>query len=236
MYSAVLMLALTAGSETADFGRKGSSGCSGVVAGSCGGGVAHARHHGCTGTCGGVVVAPVRSHGCSGAVVGGCSGSAGHGCHGGGLFARLRERREHGCHGSCGGVVVGSCGGVVVGGCGGGIITPGAPVEKKTMPVGEPVPAPVEKKKVQAVAPATILVSVPAGARLIVDGTVTSSTSEQRTLITPALEIGTTYDYNMQVEVVRDGVTSAQSQQVNVRGGETTAVQFNFSTQGVASR
>jgi uncharacterized protein (TIGR03000 family) len=102
------------------------------------------------------------------------------------------------------------------------------------MPKGEPVPAP--KKTTLLSVPATILVSVPAGARLIVDGTPTTSTSEFRTLVTPALEVGSTYVYTMTVEVVRDGQTMVQSQQVNVRGGETASVQFNFSTQGIASR
>ena len=203
MYSAVLMLALTAGSETADFGRRNCCGCTGGTA---------------------VVV----SHGCSGAVVGGCTGSASHGCHGGGLFARLRER--HGCHGC-----TGSCGGVVVStGCSGGVV---APVEtKKAMPKGETVAPPVDKKKAQSVAPATILVSLPAGARLTIDGTATTSTAAQRTLVTPGLEVGMTYVYTMRAEFVRDGATVTQTQQVNVRGGETSVVQFNFSTQSVASR
>ena len=98
---------------------------------------------------------------------------------------------------------------------------------------GEPVPAP---KKASLSAPATIVVSLPADARLIVDGVATTSTAERRTLITPELEVGATYVYSMQVEVVREGRTVAQTQDVTVRGGETSNVLFQFSNQGVASR
>ena len=89
MYSAVLMLALTAGTETADFGRRGCSGCSG---------------------CTGVVV------GCSGKVAAAMSPKVAMAAMVAGLFAWMRERHScHGCTGSCGGVVVstGCCGGTV---------------------------------------------------------------------------------------------------------------------------
>jgi uncharacterized protein (TIGR03000 family) len=216
MYSAVLMLALTAGSETADFGRHGCSGC----VGSCGGVVVSGGCHGAR-----------RSHGCcGGVVVASCHG--GHACHGGGLFAR-----RHSCHGGACYGSTGACYGSTGACYGSGVIivpgAPGAPMEKKTMPKGEPVPAP---KKAQVSVPATILVSLPVGARLIVDGTPTTSTAAQRTLVTPGLEVGTNYVYTMRAEFVSEGRTLAQTQQVNVRGGETSTVRFDFSTQGVASR
>jgi uncharacterized protein (TIGR03000 family) len=85
-------------------------------------------------------------------------------------------------------------------------------------------------------APATIVVSLPADAKLTVDGNATKSTSERRTFITPAIETGADYVYTLQAEVVRDGRSVIETQQVTVRGGETTQVPFNFSPQGVASR
>jgi uncharacterized protein (TIGR03000 family) len=225
MYSAVLMLALTAGSETADFGRHGCTGYSScscpVVARSscppsCHGGLL-ARHHGCTTACSHPVVA--TSHGCTGSY--GCTSN----CHGG-LFARLRER--HNCHGC---TAVTTCCAPVAPACSGPVM------EKKMMPKGEGLPPPVDKKsKVQAAAPATILVSLPAGARLTVDGAATTSTAAQRTLITPALEVGAEYAYSLRAEFVSEGRTLVQTQQVNVRGGATSTVQFDFSTQDVASR
>lgn len=220
MYSAVLMLALTAGSETADHGRNRCHGCtvtatSCSVAASCSHSCARPRLFGnrCSHSCS-------SSHGCTTTVVASCSHSCSHSCRGGGLFARLRDRRCHGCS--------------VSHGCTSGCTTVVVP-EKKAMPkTPEAVPAP--KKTTLSAVPATIIVSLPADARLIVDGAPTNSTSDRRTLVTPALEVGSTFVYTMQAEVVRDGRTVAQTQEVTVRGGETSTVRFQFSTQTVASR
>jgi uncharacterized protein (TIGR03000 family) len=96
----------------------------------------------------------------------------------------------------------------------------------------EKVPDP---KKASTSAPATILVTVPADARLFVDGNATTSTSERRTFVTPELPVGSTNVYTIRAEIVRDGQTVSQNQVVNVTGGNTTNVQFSF-PQGVASR
>ena len=104
---------------------------------------------------------------------------------------------------------------------------------KKEMPKSEPVPNP---KKVSINTPATIVVSLPTEARLFVDGAPTTSTTDRRTLVTPALETGSTYVYEVRAEIVHEGRTIAQTQQVTVRSGEVSNVQFNFSTQTVASR
>jgi uncharacterized protein (TIGR03000 family) len=101
------------------------------------------------------------------------------------------------------------------------------------MPKGEPVPTP---KKASTEAPATIVVSLPADARLLVDGNATTSTTASRTLVTPALQFGSSYIYNMTAEIVREGRTISETQQVTVRGGETATIQFSFPTQTVASR
>jgi uncharacterized protein (TIGR03000 family) len=162
-----------------------------------------------------------RGHGCRG-----CNGNGCHGCNGGcfgGLF------RRHGCNGcnGCSGSVVCS-GSVGCAGCGGT-----APAPTKEMPkVKEKVPPP--PKEVSA--PATLVVTLPADATLTVDGTATTSTSERRTFITPALETGADYVYTLRAELVRDGRSIVETQQVTVRGGQTTQVPFNFSSQGVASR
>src|SRR5437879_13274284 len=62
MYSVVIMMTLTAGSDTADFGRRGCNRCHGVR------------------TCHGCYVAPACC-GCSGSYVVGCSGCYGSGCY-----------------------------------------------------------------------------------------------------------------------------------------------------------
>ena len=93
-----------------------------------------------------------------------------------------------------------------------------------------------EKKKTEEISTATIVVSLPADARLTVDGNVTRSTSERRLFVTPALEDGVNYVYTLRAEIVRDGQTSVQTQDVTVRSGETSNVNFTFAPQGVASR
>ncbi len=91
-------------------------------------------------------------------------------------------------------------------------------------------------KSASEAAPATILVSLPAAAKLIVDGVPTNSASTQRTFVSPNLEAGSDYFYTLRAEFVRDGQTVVQTQRVTVRAGETTQANFDFSTQGVASR
>jgi uncharacterized protein (TIGR03000 family) len=209
MYSAVLMLALTAGNDAVDFGR-------------------HKCHGGTTGCAAPVDCTPVCTT---------CSSS----CHGG-LFHRLRERRCHGAATTCTVHSEGCSGSVGCSyssdsvGCSSGPIMEAPPVMKaKEMPKGEPEKVPPPKKTSLTV-PATIVVSLPADARLFVDGAPTSSTSERRALVTPGLEVGTTYFYTVRAEVVRDGLTMEQTQRVLVRGGISTPVHFDFSTQFVASR
>jgi len=91
-------------------------------------------------------------------------------------------------------------------------------------------------KKTEAEAPATIVVSLPAEARLSIDGNVTSSTSARRVFTSPALQQGETYVYTLRAEIVREGQTIAETQTVTVRAGEQTPVSFNLTSQGVASR
>lgn len=149
-----------------------------------------------------------KCHGCR--KCHGCNGC--HGCHG-----------CHGCYSSCHG-----CHGYVgcTGGCHGGapVIVPGVAPEK----IKKPATTGTE-------APATILVNLPADARLSVDGNTTTSTSESRTFNTPVLPVGEQFQYTLRAEIVRDGRSIVETQQVNVRGGEETVVNFDFATTSVAS-
>jgi uncharacterized protein (TIGR03000 family) len=83
-------------------------------------------------------------------------------------------------------------------------------------------------------APATIVVSLPADARLLVQDTPTTSTDAKRVLITPAVGPGE-YCYTLRAEIVRDGKTLTQTQQVNFRAGQQATVSFDFSNNAVAS-
>lgn len=219
MYSVVLMMALSGGAESVDFGHRCngcacSHGCNAVVA-SCNG------CNGCHGCHGGLFSRLFSGHGCHGCN-GGCNGCHAvstcnggcHGCHGG-LFHRHR----------CCGEVVCACSGAVVAPEGGPEKV--GPGEKKAMP----------KKGTEEVStPATVVVNLPADATLTVDGNATRSASERRVFVSPPLATGSSYVYTLRADITRDGQVSTQTQNVTVRGGQTTNVSFNFASQGVASR
>jgi uncharacterized protein (TIGR03000 family) len=218
MYSVVLMMALSGGTESTDFGGRKCHGCDG----------------GCTAkaaACHGKRAGLFSGHKCHGAKAPRCHGAAPacHGakaCHGsrGGLFHR--NKGCHGCTGCSGPAPAPAC-------CGGGVVEPGKTMEPKTMPK-ETIPVPPAKTETSA--RATIVVSLPADARLTVDGNPTSSTSDLRTFLSPALETGADYVYTLQAEVIRDGRSVVETQRVTVRGGETTNVPFTFASLTVASR
>jgi uncharacterized protein (TIGR03000 family) len=106
------------------------------------------------------------------------------------------------------------------------------PPKKKDMPGKDK-----KKKGTEEIdAPAVIQVTLPADARLTVDGYLTTSTSSNRTFVTPALPVGETFQYTLRAEVIRDGRTVVETQVVTVRGGEETSVPFNFSSNIVAAR
>jgi len=85
-----------------------------------------------------------------------------------------------------------------------------------------------KKEEAGAAAPATIVVSLPANAKLLIDDRATSSTSANRTFATPALEQGKEYYYTLTAEIVRDGKNETVTQKVAVRAGEASRVNIEF--------
>jgi uncharacterized protein (TIGR03000 family) len=88
-------------------------------------------------------------------------------------------------------------------------------------------------------APATIQVSLPADARLSIDGYQTTSTSASRVFTSPELPTGRDYQYTLRAEIVRDGQTLTATERVTIRGGATTRVELpntKFAAASVASR
>ena len=98
------------------------------------------------------------------------------------------------------------------------------------MPKGEPKKAETKPPAASLPAPAKVLVSLPADATLSIDGHATTSTTAQRTFVSPALEAGKDYQYTIKVEMVREGKTISESKNVTVRAGETTEVSFDSLT------
>ncbi len=196
MYSVVLMMAMTTGGDVADCHRNScSGGCTGYVAEcSCSGG-GHHLFGGRHGGCNGGCTGSYAYGGCTGGYYGGCTGGYYGGCSGGMMS-------PYGC---TGGPVWGAPSG-----------KPGEPIEK--MPK-------VDKPKTgMAPAPATLIVSLPADAKLIIDDASTTSTSAERTFVSPNLNPGVDYNYNLKAEIVRDGKPVQVEQKVIVHAGETTRV------------
>src|SRR5262249_21182416 len=84
--------------------------------------------------------------------------------------------------------------------------------------------------------PATLVVHLPAEAKLFVDGTPTSSTSDTRVFASPALQKGKTFFYVLRGELARDGQTLRSEREVQIRAGERTQVEMTFPTLQVAQR
>ncbi len=222
MYSVVLMMALSSGAEVPAFGGHGCSGsCHGGSVG-CHGGGGRGCHGGCHG----------GSAGCHGGS-GGCHGGYA-GCHGG----------SAGCNGGYAGCTGAhaAVGGCSASGCAGGMMAPhGAPPKEMKGPGGAekiapPPPAPEKDKEVSVPTPATMVVSLPAEAKLLIDDAATTSTSSLRVFASPSLEPGKDFYYTLRGELVRDGQTILTSQRVKVRAGQETRVQLEFPLTTVALR
>lgn len=228
MYSVVLMMALSSGPVTPAFGHR-CNGCNGCSA----------------------------SHGCHVSACHGC-----HGCHGGRLFGKHCHgcHGGYGCH--CATVVCSGCSGCNGTSCancpplGPPPITPPPPPpsdgkkitdgEGGTKKITDGPGGPTKKitdgesKKITdgeanaAPAPATIIVSLPADAKLKFDETVTESTSALRVFTSPALEPGKTYSYTLTAEIVRDGQLRSVREEVTVRAGAETRVTLSFPLASVA--
>jgi uncharacterized protein (TIGR03000 family) len=231
MYSVVLVMALTTGGEVADFGRKGGccGGCYGGCYGGCGGGggLFHGRRHGCHGCYGGCY---------GGGCYGGCYGGGYGGCYGGcggGVPAPmphpqpmlnpqpLPPQHHAGCHGGHphhGLVVGGSCyGGTILS------ITP-SPEKKKEEKKDKKDKKEQEEVNAASEASAKVVVSLPADARLKIDGQDTTSTGSERTFVSPKLVKGEKYSWTLEVELRHDDKPVIWTQKVSLTPGETQRV------------
>jgi uncharacterized protein (TIGR03000 family) len=87
-----------------------------------------------------------------------------------------------------------------------------------------------------AAAPATVLVRLPADARLTIDGDATASTGAARRFASPPLAAGRTYYYTLTAEVLRDGRRLTVTHRVAVRAGQESAVELAPAAFSVAGR
>jgi uncharacterized protein (TIGR03000 family) len=79
-------------------------------------------------------------------------------------------------------------------------------------------------------------VTLPADAKLTIDGRPTVSTSESRIFETPGLTPGKTFYYELKATVVRGGKPETVTKEVAVRAGEDTRVRIEIPVVAVAKR
>src|SRR5205814_8158631 len=73
---------------------------------------------------------------------------------------------------------------------------------------------------------ATVVVRLPADAKLFAEGRLLALPSSERTFVTPPLQMGPEYTYTFRAEYLRDGETIARSKTVAVKPGGTVTVEF----------
>jgi uncharacterized protein (TIGR03000 family) len=151
--------------------------------------------------------------------------------------------RRHSCNGgsyagSCYGGYGGCYGGAYYGGCCGGMYH-GMP------PKGEPLKMPGDKKEekkkeeikkpIGMVAPARIIVSLPADATLIIDDYTSPGRSDTHIIVSSPLGTDQTRTYVLKAQALRDGKLQTTEESVTVRGGEEKTVTLNL-PKSVAAR
>ncbi len=103
------------------------------------------------------------------------------------------------------------------------------------MPAAPPASVPEDRnaRRVALAAPdradrarGTVVVRLPADAKLYAEGRPLTLTSGERTFVTPALPGGQDYTYTFRAEYVRDGETISQTRRVAVRPGHSATVEF----------
>lgn len=154
-------------------------------------------------------------HGCHGCYsCSGCYGCYGYGC--GGCY---------GCYGCCGGCY-GCCGGCYgCYGCCGGCYGCYGYGYSYAVPVYYAAPV-ARVAEATAPAEAKVVVNVPDDAALYIDGQKSKMTSDRRTFVSPVLQPGATYFYDLKVEVVRDGEKKTETRRVTLRAGQVARVDF----------
>jgi uncharacterized protein (TIGR03000 family) len=91
---------------------------------------------------------------------------------------------------------------------------PGKPPEKIMKPAEE------IKKETSAATGAKLIVDLPADAKLFIDGRPMNISSQHPVFVTPGLQAGKTYYYDLRAEVVRDGKAVSDFKRVVFHAGD----------------
>lgn len=75
--------------------------------------------------------------------------------------------------------------------------------------------------------PVTVVVTLPADAKLTFDDVPTTSTGRRRVFISPALSVGPSFQYVLKAEVMRDGKLVTMRKYLEVRAGDRIEISFS---------
>src|SRR5262245_38923798 len=92
-----------------------------------------------------------------------------------------------------------------------------------------------DKKPKQEEVTARVIVELPADAKLFIDGQLMKSESARRVFVTPRLEAGKQYFYDLRAEIVRDDQTLSDRKRVFLRPGEVVTASFGDMSAATAS-
>jgi uncharacterized protein (TIGR03000 family) len=107
-------------------------------------------------------------------------------------------------------------------------VVPAEAVPVAPNPVNPPAKAAPEagKKVGQAPVSATVVVRLPAEAKLYANGQLTRLADAERKFVTPALQPGVSYHYELKVEAVVDGRPVTETRRVDVAAGQRYDIDF----------
>lgn len=247
MYGMVIAAVLTANPAEPAFGNRSTAQApmAGCVGGYASGMSGCAGCQGCNGCQGGGILG-IRDW-FSNLFGGGCGGCSGcQGCTGGSCFGCS------GCSGmpmmmgsGCSGSIVMSCYGSPIMSSGYGCIgvshsyplmsypvTPVQPMQPSQPPMQMPPPSsvigPMPRQEMETPAgnKATVVVTLPADARMSIDGQLSSLTGSTRVFETPPLATTAEHYYQIKIEVERGGKTLQHTETVIVKPGRVSRVNF----------
>ncbi len=102
--------------------------------------------------------------------------------------------------------------------------------EKKEEKKEKKMPEEETLQKEPGFAPARIVVTLPADAKLYFNNKVTAKGSDRREFESPPLDPGMIYEYTLKAETVVNGKSQVESRTVEVRAGQKSTVIFVFPT------
>lgn len=106
----------------------------------------------------------------------------------------------------------------------------GTSPEQNPMVPGSGTPVPAPKKVDDASVRSQLVVELPEDARLFVDGIEMKTTSNRRVFVTPPLQTGRTYFYDLRAEMQRDGQPVAVTGRVVIRPGQNVRAELSEPT------